>query len=224
MQGFRNPFSEMPGVPGVYTGGRSLLTINAAPGQNVYGEVLLEFGGVQYRSWDPHRSKLAAMILEGARDFGLDRKSKVLYLGAASGTTASHMSDIVTDGFVFCVEVSARVFRDLVKVCEQRKNMVPILADAGQPDHFAHEVEGVEFVYQDIAQKNQAEIFIRNMHAFEAEHGVLMVKARSIDVSEDPQKLFADVRRHLVTSNLEVRQVMDIGKYSKDHAAFIVEA
>jgi fibrillarin-like pre-rRNA processing protein len=131
---------------------------------------------------------------------------------------------MVTDGIVFCVEVSARVFRDLVKICEQRKNMIPILADAGQPDHFAHEVEGVEFVYQDISQRNQADIFVRNMHAFEAEHGVLMVKARCIDVTEDPQKLFADVRRHLASSNLDVKKVIDIGKYSKDHAAFIVEA
>lgn len=223
-QGFRNPFAELQGVPGVYTGGRSLLTINAAPGQNVYGEILLEFGGVQYRSWDPHRSKLAAMILQGARDIGLDSKSKALYLGAASGTTASHVSDMLSDGFVYCVEIAQRSFRDLVKICERRKNMIPIMADANRPDTYAHEIEGVEFVYQDIAQRNQADIFVKNMFAFEAEHGILMVKSRCIDVNRDPKDVFAEVRRHLTAKNLTVKQVVDIDQYSKDHAAFIVEA
>jgi len=224
MSQFKNPFSEVPGVPGVYTGGRTLITVNAAPGTNVYGEIVLEFGGVQYRAWDPHRSKLAAMILLGGKDFGLDQKSKVLYLGAASGTTASHVSDILTMGTVFCVEISQRVFRDLVKVTESRKNMIPIMGDASKPFDYAHMVEGVEFVYQDIAQRNQADIFVRNMQSFEAERGILMLKSRSVDVARDPKAVYAEVRRHLTAHNLTVREVIDLDQYAKDHAAFIVEA
>lgn len=201
-----------------------MVTINAAPGVNVYGERLMDFGDVQYRSWDPNRSKLAAMILLGGRDFGLDRGTKVLYLGAASGTTASHVSDIVTDGIVYCIEISPRVFRDLVHVCESRKNMIPVLADASRPVDYAHMIEGVELVYQDIAQRNQADIFARNMFSFEAERGILMLKSRSVDVSKDPKEVYANVKRFLTLKNLEVKQVIDLDEYAKDHAAFIVES
>jgi len=201
-----------------------LVTINAVPGVNVYGERLMDFGDVQYRSWDPNRSKLAAMILLGGRGFGLDRSTKVLYLGAASGTTVSHISDIVTDGIVYCIEISQRVFRDLVHVCESRKNMIPVLADASRPVDYAHMIEGVELVYQDIAQRNQADIFVRNMFSFEAERGILMLKSRSVDVSKDPKEVYADVKRFLTLKNLEVKQIIDLDEYAKDHAAFIVES
>ena len=201
-----------------------MVTVNAVPGVNVYGERLMDFGDVQYRSWDPNRSKLAAMILLGGRDFGLDRSTKVLYLGAASGTTVSHISDIVTDGIVYCIEISHRVFRDLVHVCESRKNMIPVLADASRPVDYAHMIEGVGLVYQDIAQRNQADIFVRNMFAFETERGILMLKSRSVDVSKDPKEVYADVKRFLTLKNLEVKQVIDLDEYAKDHAAFIVES
>ena len=139
-----NPFRDLEGAPNVYTTGRTLMTVNAARDKNVYGERLVEFGEVQYRSWDPTRSKLAALMLLGVRDLGLDRSSRVLYLGAASGTTASHVSDVASSGIVYCVEVSPRSFRDLVGVCESRRNMIPIMADASMPEGYSHMVEGVD--------------------------------------------------------------------------------
>lgn len=224
MTDFKIPLREVEGCPGVFTLGRSLLTINGAPGKQVYGEPLIIIDEKQYRVWDPMRSKLAGMILEGARDFGLRKDSKVLYLGAASGTTASHVADIAADGFVYCVEVSQRSFRDLVKVCEDRRNMIPIMADASQLEEYAHMIEGVELVYQDVAQRNQVDIFVRNMASFDAESGILMLKARSIDVSRDPREVFSQVKDELTRKTLKVRQVVDLEKYARDHAAFIVEA
>lgn len=216
--------TPVEGLEGVYTDGRTLYTVNGAPGRSVYGERLVRFEGVEYRSWNPTRSKLAALILQGARRLHIDRSTKVLYLGAASGTTASHVSDIVVDGYVFCVELSERSFRDLLAVCESRKNMIPILADASMPHEYAHVVEGVELVYQDIAQRNQVDVFVRNMASFEAEHGILMLKARSVDVNRPPQKVFSEVKRELVSRHLKVKEVVDINRFAKDHAAFIVEA
>ena len=215
--------TRVEGVPGVFTDGHSLLTVNAAPGKDVYGERLVQSDGIEYRSWDPKRSKLAAAILLGARGLGIDESTKVLYLGAASGTTASHVSDMVPNGVVHCVEVSERSFRDLVAVCETRKNMIPILADANQPEEYAHMIEGIELVYQDIAQRNQVDIFVRNMAAFEAERGVLMLKSRSINVNRKPKEVFSEVRKALLSKSLKVKQVVDLERYSKDHAAFIVE-
>jgi fibrillarin-like pre-rRNA processing protein len=211
-------------IPGVFTDGSRLLTANAAPGKDVYGEELLVVGGVEYRVWNPYRSKLAAAILLGARGLGIDRSAKVLYLGAASGTTASHVSDIVVDGIVHCIEFSERSFRDLVRVCETRKNMIPFLADANAPEEYAHMIEGVEFVYQDIAQRNQVDIFVRNMAAFEAERGLLMLKSRSVDVNLPPRNVFSEVRKALVAKGLKVKDVVPLERYSKDHACFVVEA
>lgn len=212
------------GVPGVYGDGAHLYTVNAVPGVSVYGERLVAAEGVEYRFWDPYRSKLAAAILLGASSIGMDESTKVLYLGAASGTTASHVSDIVTNGVVHCVEVSERSFRDLVKVCEQRGNMIPLLEDASRPEEYAHMIEGVELVYQDIAQRNQVDIFVRNMFAFDAERGILMLKSRSVNVSRRPAEVFAEAREQLAAKQLKVRHVVDLGRYAKDHAAFFVEA
>lgn len=217
-----NPFKELEGAPNVYTTGRTLMTVNAARDRNVYGERLVEFGGVQYRSWDPMRSKLAALMLAGGRDLGLDRSSRVLYLGAASGTTASHVSDVASSGIVYCVEISPRSFRDLVGVCESRGNMIPIMADASRPEEYSHMVEGVELVYQDIAQRDQADIFARNMRHFDAGRGILMLKSRSVDVNRDPGEIYADTRKALGSKGLRVREVVDISRHAADHAAFVV--
>ncbi len=215
--------AELDEVPGVFSDGDHLYTVNAAPGKAVYGERLIRAGQVEFRRWDPMRSKLAAMILLGGTDTGLDRNSKVLYLGAASGTTASHVSDIVTSGFVYCIEFSERSFRDLVKVCETRTNMIPVLADANQPHEYEHMIEAAELVYQDVAQRNQVEIFVRNMAAFEAGRGILMLKSRSVDVNKRPKDVFAKVRKQLTDACLKVRAVVDLDRYAKDHAAFVVE-
>ncbi|OGS56650.1 MAG: fibrillarin [Euryarchaeota archaeon RBG_19FT_COMBO_56_21] len=211
-------------IPGVFTDGEHLLTVNATPGKTVYGERLISVEGVEYRIWNPSRSKLAASIMLGGNGFGMDQSTKVLYLGAASGTTASHISDIVVNGMVHCIEISERSFRDLVKVCETRRNMIPILEDANRPEEYAHMIEGIELVYQDIAQRNQVDIFVRNMAAFDAGHGVLMLKSRSINVNRSPKDIFSEARRALVAKNLTVRAVIDLERYSKDHACFIVEA
>jgi len=219
---FANPFREIEGLPGAYTTGRTLMTVNSARDTNVYGERLVEFEGVQYRAWNPDRSKLAAMILMGARDIFPNRSSKVLYLGAASGTTASHVSDILSEGMVFCVEVSQRPFRDLVKVCEARKNMIPIMADASRPQDYTHLVEGVDIVYQDIAQRDQTDIFVKNMLHFGAERGILIAKSRSVDVNMEPKAVYAKVRADLVSKGMRVEKMYDLDDYAKDHAAFVV--
>ena len=216
-------FCQVERLPGVFWDGHWLMTVNGAPGKAVYGERLVKIDDVEYRQWDPYRSKLAASILLGGRGFRLDASTKVLYLGAASGTTASHVSDIVTNGVVHCVEVSERSFRDLVKVCETRKNMFPILEDANRPEEYAHMIEGVELVYQDIAQRNQVDIFVRNMAAFDAEQGILMLKSRSVDVNRRPKDIFAEVRRQLISKQLKVKDFVDLEQYAKDHAAFVVE-
>src|SRR3989338_7761440 len=81
---------------------RLFLTRNLTPGKTVYRENTFSENGIEYREWVPKRSKLCAAMMKGIGFTGLKEKDVVLYLGAASGTTVSHVSDIVgKDGFVF---------------------------------------------------------------------------------------------------------------------------
>lgn len=209
-------------MPHIYTDGRTIYTRNLVPGQSVYGEKLVLSEGVEYRAWNPRRSKLAAYILKGCRTFPFDRGSTILYLGAATGTTASHLSDIATQGMIYCVEISSLPFRKLVSLCETRRNMVPLLADANNPEGYQKLIAEVDILYQDIAQRNQVEILRKNMK-FLRESGVafLMVKARSIDVSMDPKDLFESVKSELKQSGLKLVESKNLAPYEKDHMAIV---
>ncbi|MEW6069129.1 MAG: fibrillarin-like rRNA/tRNA 2'-O-methyltransferase, partial [Candidatus Thermoplasmatota archaeon] len=122
----------------VFTDDRFLYTKNLVLGYRVYNEKLVIYNNVEYRRWNPRRSKLAAMIIKKCRTMPILPQAKVLYLGAASGTTCSHISDIVENGIVYCLEYSPRVFRDLVEVCKKRLNMIPVLGDANKPESYEH--------------------------------------------------------------------------------------
>jgi fibrillarin-like pre-rRNA processing protein len=209
---------------GVYRRGEDLLTVNSAPGTRVYRERLHAQDGLEYREWDHRRSKLAAYLVNGGGRFPFAETSRVLYLGAASGTTASHVADICRGGRVYCVEFSPRSFRDLVEVCEARPNMVPLLADATRPDSFAFAVEGVDIVYQDIAQKNQASILARNVRAFSAGSGMLCLKARSEDSAAEPADIYRAAGERLATDGFELLDTLDLGPWEKDHVMLVVEA
>ena len=146
---------------------KQLYTINLAPGQNVYGEKLVKENELEYREWDAFKSKLASCILKGSLNIGIRKTNVVLYLGSASGTTISHVSDIVgSEGFIFAVDIAPRVMRDLVFLCYKRKNIAPILADANNPLGYMQNVCKADVLFQDIAQRNQAEIFLKNVNLF----------------------------------------------------------
>ena len=145
-------------------GERKLFTENFSPGKQVYKEKLLDKKGVEYRNWEPFRSKLAACIMNGLEEFPFEEKSSVLYLGVSTGTTISHISDIVgPKGIIFGVEHSSRVARDFLdRVAIYRKNIVPIIQDAKKPDQYFSVFSKVDVVYVDIAQPDQTKIAIAN--------------------------------------------------------------
>ncbi len=208
---------------GVFTDSDRLFTKNMLPTSRVYGERLYSQGEAEYREWMPSRSKLAAHLKLGGKFFPFSEDTRVLYLGAASGTTASHVSDIVTNGAVYCVEISPRSFRDLVVLCEKRKNMVPILADATRPEDYKLMVENVQTVYQDVAQKNQTSILVRNMEAFGADSGMIAIKARSEDVTKSPERVFREAESSLKMQGFKVVEVVPLEPFEKDHAMIAVE-
>lgn len=178
-----------------------------------YGEKV--FDG--FREWIPWRSKLAAMILKG---YTIDFRGeeKVLYLGAASGTTLSHLADIIDEGFIYAVEYSAKPFEKLLELVRERNNIIPLLFDASKPWKYSGIVEKVDFIYQDIAQKNQVDILERNTEFFLKKGGeiLIMVKARSIDSTVEPEEVFDNVLKK-IKSRFEVMKHGNLEPYHKDH-------
>lgn len=200
-----------------------LFTINLTPGKKVYDEKLIKQDNNEYREWSDYSSKLAALILKGCPNIGLRKNNVVLYLGSASGTTVSHVSDIVgKEGFIFAIDFAPRVMRDLVFVCEERKNIAPILSDANKPENFIERVSEVDILYQDIAQKNQIDIFLKNIDLFLKDKGyaLLAVKARSIDVTKNPKEIFKNVRKEL-EKYLTIIDFRLLEPYQKDHCMFV---
>jgi fibrillarin-like pre-rRNA processing protein len=203
-----------------------LCTKNLAVGYRVYGERLVRYKDVEYREWNAFRSKLAGAIMKGLKYNPIYRGSKVLYLGIASGTTASHISDIVEEsGKIYGVEFSARVVRELLLVVQRRPNIYPILADARFPSKYRTLVEDVDVIYVDIAQPNQAEIASHNADYFLKPNGYLLlaVKSRSIDVTKEPGEVFKAEATKLESAGFSVEQVIDLDPYDKDHAMIVAK-
>lgn len=200
-----------------------ILTPNLAPGVKVYDEELHTLRGVEYRTWNPSKSKLGAFIVKGGRQMPLRANSRVLYLGAANGTTPSHVSDIVRDGVLYAVEFSPRSFRDLLTMSQDRPNIVPVLADAWRPELYERFMGKVDFLFQDIAQRQQAAIFAKNINRFRPAAAMLAIKARSVDVAKDPRDVYAEVAEELeANTQYDVVEMVELGPYERDHAAIVL--
>jgi fibrillarin-like pre-rRNA processing protein len=145
---------------------------------------------------------------------------RVLYLGAANGTTVSHVSDYVE--VVYAVEFAPRPMQDLLEVCRRRRNIIPLMADAARPEQYAPLVESVDLLYQDVAQPDQAAILLRN-YVFLKPGGalILMLKTRSVDVRKDPIDVFCDTIDILTLSGLIVKESKWLAPFHADHAAIV---
>jgi fibrillarin-like pre-rRNA processing protein len=212
-------------LPGIYQldieGHKRIATLAVDP-SSVYGERIID----GYRLWDPFRSKMAALLRKSHQPMqliGLSREAKTLYLGAATGTTVSHISDIVRDGLVYAVEISPRSMRQLLVLCDSRKNIIPILGDAARPESYASLLEPVDLIYQDVAQRNQAEIASLNSFRYLKTGGtlILMIKTRSINVTLSPEQVYKSEIDQL--KGLEVQQMTDLLPYHHDHWAVVAK-
>ena len=209
-------------------GAQRLATRNLAPGRTVYGERLIRFERREYRVWDAFRSKLAAAIIKGVQAVPIAPGYQVLYLGAASGTTPSHVSDIVGEkGHVYCVEFASRSIRELVNnVAAYRLNMSPFLEDARFPEKYAMFIPGkVDCIYCDIAQPEQAKILADNADVFLKKAGwvMLAVKSQSIDVTKDPFVVYKQESKVLKKRGFDVKETVRLEPYDKAHAMIVAQ-
>ena len=202
-----------------------IATKNLTPGIKVYDEKLIQEADDEYRIWNPRRSKLSAALLNGLEGLDLKNDSKVLYLGASTGTTVSHISDICDEGLIYAVEFSPVSMKKLVRLSQRRNNIAPILADATKPKYYLNKVEKTDLVYCDVAQEKQSELFMDNMNLLLKEDGLglITIKARSIDVIQKPKKIFKDEAKKIKENGYSILEKIKLEPYEKDHIAFLVE-
>ncbi|XP_071253054.1 rRNA 2'-O-methyltransferase fibrillarin-like [Salvelinus alpinus] len=206
----------------------ALVTKNMVIGESVYGEkrMNVEEGEtkIEYRAWNPFRSKLAAAILGGGDQIHIKPGSKVMYLGAASGTTVSHVSDIVgPEGLVYAVEFSHRSGRDLLNVAKKRTNIIPIIEDARHPHKYRMLVGMVDVIFADVAQPDQTRIVALNAHNFlkNGGHFVISIKANCIDSTAAPEAVFAAEVKKMGSENMKPQEQLTLEPYERDHAIVV---
>ena len=206
------------------------MTINSTPGKSVYGEKRIAVGEgdakVEYRVWNPFRSKIAAAVLGGVDNIWINPGSKVLYLGAASGTTVSHVSDVVgPTGVVYAVEFSHRSGRDLINVAKSRTNIIPIVEDARHPLKYRMLVGMVDTIFADVAQPDQARIVAINAQYFlkTGGHFVISIKANCIDSTVPAEAVFASEIKKLKEEQFRPKEQLTLEPYERDHAVVIGE-
>jgi fibrillarin-like pre-rRNA processing protein len=219
-----------PKFDGIYISGPienpKIFTKNMIRGKTVYGERLVTYNDDEYRKWTPYRSKLAAVIHKNPQKNFVYKNSNVLYLGAASGTTVSHLSDITKGGIIYAVEFAERSIRQLVQNTSERYNVVPILGDARHPHEYARAVfSDINFVYQDVAQPNQAEIAIKNCDYYLKKGGFLFlaIKSQSIDSLSIPKKIYKEERILLEKAGYDILESVNIHQYAANHLVLIVK-
>jgi fibrillarin-like pre-rRNA processing protein len=211
------------GLAGLWEDKGFLWTENKVPGHATYGERLRKAQGKEFRHWNPFRSKLCALATKDPRTEWPDPAGDVLYLGASTGTTVSHVSDLAS-GMVYAVEFSPRSVRDLLWNVEPRPNVVPILEDAGRPERYAAYIaRPVATLVQDVAQRHQVDLFLRNLpFVRKGGLGLLFVKARSINVAEAPVMVYRQVEERLRAAGLAILRQVDLEPFEQDHRAFVV--
>lgn len=214
---------------GVFKDGNRLYTNNLVPGKKVYGERLVEKqtdakGVIQFREWDPTRSKLGAAIMNGLKELPIKKGSLILYLGASTGTTISHVSDIVgKEGFVYGIEFAERVLRSLIDLSNDRKNVATVLGDARKPQEYRW-IEECDVIVVDVAQPDQTEIALRNCE-FLKKDGYLMIaiKSQSIDVTKAPKEIYEQEKNKVEKAGLKVLQLINLEPYEDKHCLIIAK-
>ncbi|EPR78725.1 Fibrillarin [Spraguea lophii 42_110] len=217
--------------PGIYVcRGKedSLVTKNMVPGVSVYGEKRINIekdnDKEEYRVWNPYRSKLAAGIVSGCEHLNMKPGSKVLYLGAASGTTVSHVSDLLgPEGVVYAVEFSQRSGRDLLTLAKKRTNIVPIIDDARSPQNYRIIVPMVDCIFSDVAQPDQARIVALNAKYFLKSQGQILIsiKANCIDSTLPPDVVFSEEVNKMRKEDIKPKEQVSLEPYEKDHAMVV---
>ena len=207
--------------PGIYASERKLYTKSLVHGR-VYGEKIIKDGGVEYRQWNPFKSKYCAGLTKGLKENIFFAGAKVLYLGSAEGTTVSHVSDIVgKEGSIFCVDISGVAMQRLNMLAEKRENLFPILADAQNIENYKEDVGEIDVLFQDISQRNQTEIFINNSELLK-KGGLGAISLKTKSISQKDKKEVLEKEQKKLEGVFDLAQVISLEPFEKEHYLILV--
>jgi len=170
--------------------------------------------------WNPYHSKLSAYLMAGGKNWPFKKNSKILYLGSAEGNTIRYLSEICLINNITAVEISAVAMAELLVLAKKKENIIPCLNDAHFPEKYRIQANNPEIIYQDIAQNDQVDIFIRNCNYFKPKCAFLMLKTQSI--SGKNKTIFENTEKELnkIFKNVEI---ININKWAKGHSAYYME-
>lgn len=211
-------------LPGIFEHEGKIFTENSNPGISFYGEELVKINGREYRDWNPYRSKISAAIFNKLKNFPINKDSRLLYLGAGSGTTVSHLSDIMNKGFIFAIEISPIPMKKLLELAKMRKNIAPILGNARKPENYVKFIDKVDIIYQDVAQRDQVEILLRNAKFYlkKGQFALMALKARSISSTANVKEIFSEEISKL-EKNFEIIEKINLEPYEREHLFLVLK-
>jgi fibrillarin-like pre-rRNA processing protein len=210
---------------GIFKHNEMIFTKNLLVGHRVYGEKLFTFNEAEYRQWNPYRSKYCAGIMKGLQQSIFKKNSKCLYLGSAEGTTVSHVSDIVGEkGEVFCVDISETAMLKLATLSEKRENILPFIGDANNPSAYEEFFEEkADTMFQDVSQRNQADIFCRNAYLLKkGAIAALSLKTQSVSQRKSKNEILLDEKK-ILEKEFDILQVLSIEPFEKEHYLILVK-
>ncbi|HOD89866.1 MAG TPA: fibrillarin-like rRNA/tRNA 2'-O-methyltransferase [archaeon] len=170
------------------------------------------------RLWDPNRSKIAAGIKKGLTNIPFKKTDNILYLGAAEGYTISYISDIITDGCIYGIDISPHSLQKLYLLSLQRKNLIPIYGDANKPEEYAQLINGkIDFIIQDVSQKNQIEILKKNADLFLKDKGYILLSLKLSAISSGNEKTIIETEINNFKKNFEIIDMKKLDPFEKKH-------
>ena len=170
--------------------------------------------------WNPYHSKLSAYLIAGGKNWPFKKNSKILYLGSAEGNTISYLSEICKTNSITAVEISSVAMAELLVLAKKKENIIPCLSDAHFPEKYRVQANNPEIIYQDIAQNDQVDIFIRNCKYYKPKHAFLMLKTQSI--TKQYSDIFKKTEKRLNKIFKKVESI-NINKWAKGHSAYYME-
>lgn len=213
-----------------------LWTKNANPGKVVHKERTKRVSGVEWRHWDPRRSKLASGILRTKSDPSSLLPipgSTILYLGAGHGSTISFLHDHLCGannelgGRIIGVDIAPRCLRDLNRLAEARVGIVPVLGDArGGEDWGMFLPEGADWLFQDVAQPGQTEIVISAAKQFLKPKSFLLLSLKMASERWDETRSsngLEKVVENLTAAGLSVEERIDLKGWEDEHFLFVAQ-
>ena len=213
---------------------RGLWTRNATPGKSVYGETRRKFSGKEFRRWDPRRSKLAAAILRTKENPSYllpNEGTTVLYLGAGHGTTVSHLHDHVCGsenqkgGRLVAIDIAPRCLRDLTHLAHSRKGLVPVLGDARKFTSWGALIpKRVDWLFQDVAQAGQVDIFLSACDRFLSIGGLALLSLKAASerfTGEDEETVFSKVGVRIKEEGYELLESISLTGFEEKHTLFV---